>query len=95
MAKLHRMADGMYAFHCPGCECGHAVTVVGTQNGSLRKWVWNGSMDVPTFTPSINCFADQPEIRCHSFVENGKIRFLDDSYHTLKGTMVEIPEWEE
>jgi hypothetical protein len=53
MSKLHQMADGMYAFHCPGCGSSHQVTVEGTRNGSLAKWGWNGSIDKPTFSPSI------------------------------------------
>src|SRR6266852_5021326 len=47
------MAEGEYAFHCPGCESAHAVTVEGTRDGSLAKWGWNGSMDAPTFSPSL------------------------------------------
>lgn len=31
--------------------------------------------------------------RCHSFVEDGKIRFLDDCSHELAGQTVELPEW--
>lgn len=34
-------------FFCPGCKCAHGVCV--TTNG----WGWNGSMESPTFTPSV------------------------------------------
>lgn len=30
---------------------------------------------------------------CHVFVENGKIRFLDDCTHELAGKTVDIPVW--
>ena len=30
--------------------------------------------------------------RCHSFVRDGKIRFLADSYHELAGQTVDLPE---
>lgn len=32
-------------FDCPGCRCAHQIKV-GT-------WTWNGSVDAPTFTPSL------------------------------------------
>ena len=53
-AKLHQVAENYYAFHCPGCQYGHAVTVNGHKNSQGASWGWNGSMDKPTFTPSIN-----------------------------------------
>lgn len=32
--------------------------------------------------------------RCHSFVTAGKIQFLDDCTHALKGQTVDLPDWE-
>lgn len=57
-------------------------------------------MDLPTFAPSIlvngNVELNNPMVpRCHSYVTNGKIHFLDDCTHSLKGKIVELPEWEE
>jgi len=34
-------------------------------------------------------------MRCHSFVEDGKIRFLNDSTHALAGQTVELPDLED
>lgn len=31
---------------------------------------------------------------CHSFIENGRIKFLDDCTHALANTEVDIPEWD-
>lgn len=31
--------------------------------------------------------------RCHSYVTDGQIQFLDDSTHPLKGQTVPLPEW--
>jgi hypothetical protein len=31
--------------------------------------------------------------RCHSFVADGRIQFLADCSHELKGQTVELPEW--
>lgn len=33
-----------------------------------------------------------PKTICHSFVTDGKIQFLDDCTHELKGQTVELPE---
>lgn len=93
--KLHRVADNYLAFHCPGCGYGHAVTVNGEKNSQGASWSWNGSMDKPTFTPSINCNSDSPPNQCHSFVADGRIQFLPDCFHDLKGQTVDIPDWEE
>jgi hypothetical protein len=57
-------------------------------------WTWNGSLDKPTFTPSLLCNQDSPESRCHSFVTDGKIQFLSDCHHELAGQTVELPDWE-
>ena len=91
--KLHRVAENYYAFHCPGCEYGHAVTVNGHKNSQGATWGWNGSIDKPTFAPSINCNKDDPEHRCHSVVSDGRISFLNDCFHKLAGQIVEIPDW--
>ncbi len=37
-------------FDCPGCGFLHQVNVAGS---GTPVWGWNGSMDRPTFTPSI------------------------------------------
>jgi len=52
-------------------------------------------MNKPTFSPSINCNPNDDLHRCHSFVRDGMIQFLSDSWHKLKGQTVEIPEWGE
>ncbi len=90
--KLTKTEDGLLMFQCPGCGYSHGVTV----KGSVRQgpeWGWNGSMDKPTFTPSLNVNGGYGR-RCHSFVKDGKIQFLGDCDHSLKGQTVEIPEWE-
>lgn len=32
---------------------------------------------------------------CHSYVTDGMIEFLDDCYHELKGTTVELPDYKD
>lgn len=79
--KVHHPNDTQYAFRCHGCGYAHVIN---------NTWGWNGSDESPTFTPSILC---QGEKRCHSFVTDGKIRFLSDCDHELAGQTVELPDW--
>jgi hypothetical protein len=79
--------QNVYCFHCPGCEYDHPFHV--------PRWSWNGSMEQPTFRPSLVVWPDRPDKRCHSFVTDGKIQFLSDCYHALKGQTVDLPDWED
>jgi hypothetical protein len=51
LEELHR-TDGIRSmtFECPGCGMSHMVNVASTVH---PVWTWNGSMDRPTFTPSV------------------------------------------
>lgn len=42
-------------FFCPGCEMYHGVSTDPANPNSLTgaKWQWNGSLESPTFSPSI------------------------------------------
>lgn len=31
---------------------------------------------------------------CHSYVDDGKIQFLNDSTHSLAGQTIELPDWD-
>ena len=73
---------------CPGCNTHHAFTVKAPQG---PVWGWNGSLDKPTFTPSMLVNGDYPDSRCHSFVTDGKIKFLGDCFHDMKNTTVDLP----
>lgn len=93
MAKLWTVeaSDGSetWWFDCPGCGRGHAIRT----KGPSPCWEWNGSVDKPTFSPSILSPIDGQ--RCHSFVKDGMIQFLSDCDHALAGQTVEIPDWED
>lgn len=80
-------------FECPGCDMPHGVR---HGAGDGPRWGWNQSVDQPTLTPSILVRWDQGKEKkvCHSFVTNGKIKFLDDCTHPLAGCTVELPDWE-
>ena len=88
--KLHYAGEAegqkLYFFHCPGCKAAHGFHV--------PHWTFNGSMEAPTFTPSLLCNGHDPATRCHSFVTDGKIQFLGDCHHALAGQTVDVPDWD-
>jgi len=95
MPKFYQFTDDKnetveYWFHCPGCEYNHGVRV----KGPHPVWQWNGNVDKPTVSPSLLVNGSTPETRCHSFITDGKIQFLGDCFHSLKGQTVEIPDYE-
>lgn len=79
---------------CPACKRPHV----------LAGWEWNGSLDAPTFSPSllvrgVECDFDEHgnprnrrDVVCHSFVRSGWVEFLSDSTHALAGQTVDLPE---
>lgn len=79
-----------FTFWCPGCRRNHGVWVYKPNPTTGAKWTWNGNLVNPTFSPSLHVFPNNPEARCHSFVTDGSIRYLSDSYHELKGTTVQL-----
>lgn len=107
--KLRTLQGGRVAFHCPGCDCAHQVTVEG---GFANAWGFNGNGDAPTFTPSVLVTGkrritddeharimagetiDLPDTICHSFVTDGNIQFLADCTHVLAGQTVPLPDFE-
>lgn len=94
--KLHRLNDARVVFECPGCQMAHCVAIGGDKQ---PIWGFNNDFEKPTFTPSIKVEWDVGKEhilkRCHSFVRDGKIQFLNDCTHELAGKTVDLPEWEE
>jgi hypothetical protein len=97
MAKITKMerrtpSSPEFAFFCPGCQCGHWFKT----DGEGPCWSWNGDFDKPTVNPSIlmEVRGENPQ-RCHSYVRDGKIRFLNDCTHDKKGQTMEIPDWDD
>lgn len=83
-ATIHTF-HGHHIFDCPGCKEDHAIPI------ETGKWTFNGDFVKPTYSPSVLVYANKPEKRCHSFIRDGKIQFLDDCYHDLKGQTVDLP----
>lgn len=82
-----RFADRL-RFWCVGCDSIHEVTLSGP-----HAWGWNGTLEQVTLSPSVlvRFFNGSEERgRCHSFVEDGRIRYLDDCSHGLRGLTVPL-----
>lgn len=58
------------------------------------NWSWNGDIEKPTLHPSILTTYQHGSVthRCHSFVNDGVIQFLQDCSHELAGQTVELLE---
>lgn len=100
--------DGFVMIKCPGCKTSHIIaTVKPFENGAV--WAFNNDFDKPTFSPSLlirtgkyvpghedfddEGFKDMSQ-RCHSYIRDGKILYLNDCTHELKGQTVELPDVE-
>lgn len=52
----------MYACPLRGGPCGPALRIGnGFKPAGTRTWAWDGNLERPTISPSINCLARDPE----------------------------------
>lgn len=88
--KIHQRGIH-FTFWCPGCKCPHTVNTN-----------WRVNPDNITISPSVlvttpRHYADGTPVgnpdRCHSFVREGRIQYLQDCTHELRGQTVDIPEF--
>lgn len=93
--KLVSGTRGIYSFFCPGCGKYHTIN---TKDEGYKQPIWgfNGDVDKPTFTPSLavlsvtNIANEYREMRCHSFIRDGKIQYLSDCDHALAGQTIDM-----
>jgi hypothetical protein len=73
--------SGLLDYACPNGRgrCGKILVGNGFKpSGDRPSWQWNGSLDAPTLTPSINCLAhgpnNEPYAGCgwHSWLTDGE-----------------------
>jgi hypothetical protein len=95
------------SFNCPGCNTSHTVSIKQWQwNGSASEPTFTPSILVKSghYSRPGDCWCtfnaahpDDPSkftcFICHSYVTGGKIQFLPDCTHALKGQTVELPDW--
>ena len=84
---LYQSSHNVYFFKCPGCKGLHYFT---TSKGVDNSWVWNGDVNKPTVQPSIITNKDNPKKRCHLYINDGSISYLEDCHHELKGETVSM-----
>ena len=82
--KIRKAENGRFVFFCPACKCGHWFN---------DTWQFNGDYEKPTISPSILVTRPPEPYRCHSFVTDGKLKFLDDCSHNLKGQIVDLNDF--
>lgn len=86
-SKLRASGEGRVMHWCPGCEQAHMIYTQ-EPNHLGAKWSFDGNVESPTFSPSINIIG-----RCHYFIRAGLIEFCSDSKHALAGQTVALPNW--
>ena len=91
--KIEHIHDGnkyhndQYEYMCLGC--GHTHVFELKSEGGHHTF--NMDFDKPTVSPSLlQNFS--PDRICHSFMNNGTIRYLSDCWHHLKNQTIELPE---
>jgi hypothetical protein len=96
MSKLSELdkKDGNadYLFHCKACGYSHGVWVTSKSPYTGAQWSFNGNMEKPTFSPSLNINATY---KCHSFITDGKIQYLNDCTHSMAGLTLEMDDIDE
>lgn len=76
-----------YEYHCKGCGYTHVFAL--KKDGGNHQF--NMDLENPTVSPSLlNNFT--PGRMCHFFIKNGRIQYLGDCWHKLKGQTIELPQ---
>lgn len=77
---------------CPGCKMNHTMNVdVSNSRWHGVVWQFNEDLERPTFSPSLRVKIGDSHT-CHSFIRAGKIEFLSDCTHAMRGMTVDLPE---
>ena len=75
--------NGGYFIYCQGCKTYHLFD---------DRWTFNGNYEKPTFAPSMLVNRGEAKRRCHSFVRDGKIQFLNDCFHQHAGKTLDLED---
>ena len=74
----------------------HIPVQLSGSRAATNNWSWNGDTEKPTLKPSILTeFTWGPERtihRCHSFVNDGVVKFLSDCSHESANKEIELME---
>lgn len=89
MVKLVEGTPGVFIHFCPGCKDFHYFHTT-YKNRSNASWSFDGNLEQPSFHPSMNIGPSY----CHYWLKLGKIEFLGDCHHALKGQTVDLPDFD-
>ena len=84
---LRRTVSG-YAHYCPGCDHMHSFYVDQPFPENGARWTFNGDLEKPSFSPSMNIGNDW----CHYYLTSGELRFSTCHGHKLGGQNMPLPE---
>lgn len=95
MAKIKAVENDVFEFQwfCPGCDHAHGITT--------KIWTFNGDFDKPTIRNSFLCYGvKHPDgrvlvPRCHCWITDGRVEFLEDCDHALKLQTVDLPDFDQ
>ena len=100
-ARPVKIISGKGYVACSVNEATHLTIVLPGPSGELtlpiilkgsRKrtncWSWNGNINSPTLKPSV--LTKGRKFRCHSFINDGKVRFLSDCSHEYAGKVRDL-----
>lgn len=102
-AKPVKLIYGQGYEDCSICEATHVklnipgpsgeryipIVLKGKREGT-GCWTWNGDTEKPTLRPSV--LTTGHNFRCHSWINDGKVQFLNDCSHSLAGQTVDLME---
>ena len=96
-----------WTIFCPACKMEHMIKIPPwTFNGNVEKPTFGGSIlaryvkilpegeamiERGEYPPKGQSFPHTDEV-CHSLVSDGKIQFLGDCTHAMKGQTVDLPD---
>jgi len=107
MPKVKVDKTGLITFGCPGCSCLHTISKAWSFNGDVDRPTFSPSILVRTGHYADghkgDCWCAYNEKHptkfkctiCHSFITDGKIQFLNDCTHELKGQTVDLIDLKE
>jgi hypothetical protein len=104
--KLRSVEGGGIAFWCPGCGETHVISVDGSRGNwgwdrNVEAPTFSPSIKVTyrhpkghsNENPAPEGYAGEyVEDVCHSFIRAGRIKFLSDCTHGLRGRTVDLPD---
>ena len=100
LAKPVRLVGGRYVL-CAVEEATHVTLQIPGPTGRITLpvilkgaragtgcWTWNGSTTAPTLRPSV--LTQGHDYRCHSWISDGVVQYLQDCSHYLQGQITPL-----